>query len=89
MWKTTLMLPIELKERAQRIARTRGISFGELMRQSLESTVVADERTKSLEDDPFWADLRNLKNLPPPEFDAPTDMAANHDKYLYDDPDDL
>lgn len=84
MWKTTLMLPIELKERAQRIARTRGISFGELMRQSLESTVVTEESKRTLDDDPFWADLRNL---PPAELEGPTDAAANHDHYLYDEPD--
>lgn len=86
MWKTTLMLPVELKERAHRIARERGISFGELMRQALESTVVGAEQSRSLADDPFWADLRNL---PPTEFEGPTDMAVNHDYYLYDEPDAL
>lgn len=76
MWKTTLMLPVELKERAHRIARKQGISFGELMRRSLE-TMLEREEQPLRETDPFFADREVF------EGDGPSDLAERHDDYLY------
>ena len=39
MKRTTVMLPPELKARAMRSARERGISFGELLRRSLRAAI--------------------------------------------------
>ncbi|MGD8331959.1 MAG: CopG family transcriptional regulator [Acidobacteriota bacterium] len=74
MKRTTVMLPADLKTRAMRVARERGISFGELLRRALEATVQAppDEY-----EDPVFADAAVF------EGSAPADLAAEHDGYLY------
>lgn len=58
-----------------RAARERGISFGELLRRSLEAMVAAPEDAY---DDPMFADAAVF------EGPAPADLAAEHDGYLYD-----
>ena len=50
MHRTTVMLPRELKERAAREARSRGVSLGELIREALAS------RLSDPSDDPLIAD---------------------------------
>ena len=59
-----------------REAKTRGISFGELLRQALRATV--DARTATY-DDPVFADTA--------AFDGPSpeDLATAHDGHLYGD----
>ncbi len=74
MKRTTVMLPVELKARAMRTARERGISFGELLRRSLAATV---ESPAPRYDDPVFADSAVF------EGETPEDLAGDHDGYLY------
>lgn len=74
MKRTTIMLPPELKARAMRAARERGISFGELLRQSLRATI---EGQRSVYDDPLFADSAVF------EGETPEDLSTRHDDYLY------
>ena len=73
MKRTTIMLPEALRQRASSHAKQRGISLGELIRSSLDTTLPA----ASYEEDPLFEDV---------VFDgpAPRDLSAKHDKYLYD-----
>ena len=75
MKRTTIMLPDALRRRAQFRARQKGISLGELIRDSLDAALPSatyDTRT-----DPLFEDVI---------FDgpAPADLSSKHDKYLYD-----
>lgn len=72
--RTSVMLPADLKARAMRTARERGISFGELLRRSLRAAV---EDPATVHDDPVFADDAVF------DGPAPTDLAAEHDGYLY------
>jgi hypothetical protein len=74
MKRTTVMLPVELKARAMRAARERGISFGELLRRSLSAAV---ESPLARYDDPVFADSAVF------EGETPEDLAVEHDGYLY------
>ncbi len=74
MKRTSVMLPADLKARAMRTARERGISFGELLRRSLQAAV---EAPGTIYDDPVFADSAVF------DGPAPTDLAAEHDGYLY------
>ncbi|MEK7269724.1 MAG: hypothetical protein AAB215_02150 [Planctomycetota bacterium] len=80
MKRTTVMLPYELHAKACFVARERGISFGELVRKSVErATERKPARRKGWKDDPLFA------NFKPFEGKGPTDVAARHDDYLYGD----
>ena len=68
------MLPEALKHRAEQAAHSEGISLAELIRVSLE-----DRLQNGGERDPFFADTKVFSG------EAPADLAANHDAYLYDD----
>lgn len=72
------MLPAPLKQRAQVLARRLGISFGELVRNSLEATVRG--HGGEVREDPLYGDDAVYRG------DAPTDLADRHDEYLYDEP---
>jgi plasmid stability protein len=76
MNRTTIMLPEELKHRAQERAAAAGISFGELVRRSLAATVSTPplERTE----DPLFADSGAYLGQ------APSDLSEEHDQYLYE-----
>lgn len=74
MKRTTVMLPAALKTRAMRAAREQGISFGELLRRSLEAAVQAPATQY---EDPVFTDAAVF------EGPAPADLAAEHDGYLY------
>ena len=74
MKRTTVMLPAELKARAKRTARERGISFGELLRQSLEAAVEAPSAEYA---DPAFGDAAVY------EGETPGDLSGDHDSYLY------
>ena len=76
MKRTTIMLPADLKARAMRTARERGISFGELLRQSLQAAV---DTPTSTYDDPVFTDSAVF------DGPAPPNLAAEHDGYLYGD----
>lgn len=79
MQRTTIMLPPDLKMRAQRLAQERGISLGVLIREALASALEAagDDRRNN---DPLFADDAVFTG------DAPSDLAQHHDQYLYADP---
>ncbi len=76
MNRTTIMLPPDLKARAERRARDRGISLGELIRQSLATALTA-AGTPRLASDPLFADDATW------DGDTPPDLSAEHDRYLY------
>jgi hypothetical protein len=71
MHRTTVMLPRELKERAAREARSRGVSLGEVIREALAS------RLRGPSDDPLIAD-RAVYDGP-----VPADSVERHDDLLY------
>lgn len=73
MKRTTVMLSANLKARATRAARERGVSLGDLVSESLRSTLSQSRKSRS--DDAFFADKRVVHG-------GPADLAANHDKYL-------
>lgn len=76
MKRTTLMLPEELKARAERRAFERGISLGQLVRESVESALsTSDEEHRAK--DPLFADDVIY------EGEAPRDLSEAHDEYLY------
>ena len=68
------MLPPELKHRAEYVAREEGVSLGELIGKALEARLAKRTTTR----DPFFAQYEAFAG------DVPSDLAENHDKYLYD-----
>ncbi len=76
MRRTTIMLPEELKQHALLRARGEGISLGELIRRSLAETLA--EGATDQRDDPLFADSAVYHGP------APSDLAADHDRYLYE-----
>ncbi len=72
MQRTTIMLPPELRRKADLEAKKQGISLGELIRRRLQTMGEATEsKARRFIDFPVWED------------DGPADMAKNHDAYLY------
>jgi len=76
MNRTTIMLPEELKRRAQERASADGISFGELVRRSLAATVSTPPPQRT--EDPLFADSGTYLGQ------APSDLSEEHDQYLYE-----
>ncbi len=70
------MLPEDLRRRALLLAKQKGVSLGELVRDSLSAALPAP--TYEALADPLFEDV---------VFDGPgpTDVSAKHDRYLYDD----
>jgi len=76
MYRTTIMLPEELKSRVVRESQALGISLGEFVRGALSAAVDASEsKTTS---DPLLADHACHTGR------VPRDAAAKHDDYLYE-----
>jgi len=77
MHRTTVLLPQALKARATLRARKRGISLGEFVRECL-SAALNNPMASDRSDNPPLADS--------PVYDgpAPSDLAEQHDHYLYD-----
>ncbi len=75
MKRTTVMLPADLRRRAFARARERGVSLGELIRESLDSALPAAAPARA--DDPLFTDAAVFAGK------APRDLAAAHDRYLY------
>jgi len=71
--RTTIMLPPELKRRAIKRAKERGVSFGELVRESLSVILTGAPDTE----DSLLADRAVYRGK------TPRDLAAEHDRYLY------
>jgi hypothetical protein len=76
MHRTTVMLPEALKRAAQAHASQRGISLGELLRESLEQRLKQQPPDRSR--DPLFLDRAVHADT------GPTDTAEHHDDYLYD-----
>ncbi len=74
MTRTTIMLPEDLKLRAQEIASRLGISLAELIRETLERRLDA---RRDWQDDPLFAEV------PVFEGPVPPDLSREHDRYLY------
>ncbi len=68
------MLPRELKRRADERARRRGVSLGELVRESLTAYLTEPASAQ----DSLLSDRAVCRRR------APKDLAADHDRYLYD-----
>jgi hypothetical protein len=79
MHRTTLMLPPDLKIQAQRRAQEEGISLGEFIRRAIESRLGGSRKAERAAD-PMFADHAVWTG------DVPSDLSAEHDRYLYDDP---
>ena len=69
------MLPEDLKARAQQRAAERGMSLGELVRESLARDLETGTGIRRQSDSLFAA--------PAWEGETPEDLAAEHDRYLY------
>jgi hypothetical protein len=78
MHRTTVMLPEALKRAAQAHASRRGISLGELLRESLEYRL--KEQPVDRLHDPLFADRATYVD------NGPIDTAERHDDFLYEDP---
>jgi len=76
MRRTTVMLPGELRRRAFRRAKERGVSLGILVRESLDSTLPPAPENAAA--DAFFADRAVFGGK------APRDLARDHDRYLYE-----
>lgn len=75
MKRTTIMLPDGLRQRAMSRARQKGVSLGELIRDSLDAALPAVNYDAG--HDPLFEDV--IYDGP-----APTDGSTRHDNYLYD-----
>lgn len=71
--RTTVMLPADLKLKAVRTASQRGISLGELIRQTLSNSCATKTDKKNV----FVADKITF------DGDVPEDASTNLDHYLY------
>ena len=76
MHRTTIMLPPEIKNAARQKARERGISLGELIRESLQRTLASGAQRRA--DDPLFADHACF------DGDVERNLSAEHDLYLYE-----
>ena len=75
MKRTTVMLPSDLRRRAFVRARERGVSLGELIRESLDASLPGTGPARS--EDPLFADAAVYSGR------APRNLAAAHDEHLY------
>jgi hypothetical protein len=75
MNRTSIMLPPDLRNRADQRCRQLGISFGELVRRAL--TDLLDRGGAGEVADSLLADEAVHRGA------APTDASARHDEYLY------
>ena len=76
MKRTTIMLSDDLCRRARARARQRGVSLGELIRESLDASLPHAPHVRAR--DPLFEGV--LFDGP-----APQDLSRDHDMYLYHD----
>jgi hypothetical protein len=76
MKRTTVMLPADLRRRAFRKAKSQGVSFGVVVRESLDSALPALDWTGG--DDPLFTDAAVWRGR------VPRALARDHDRFLYD-----
>ena len=75
MKRTSIMIPPDLRNRAEQRCRRLRISFGELVRRALEEHLGHGGAGEIA--DPLFADDAVWRGA------APADASANHDEYLY------
>lgn len=75
MNRTTIMLPVELKIKAEKKAKQMHISLGELMRLATKHFIEKQERKKL--DDPLITGDFIIREP------GPSDVSSNIDHYLY------
>lgn len=75
--RTTIVLPYELQIQAALYAKENGISFGELVRESLKEKMEKAPRKGRKKRDPFFADTAVFRG------DVPPDLSERIDDYLY------
>ena len=75
MYRTTIMLPEELKSRVVRESASLGVSLGEFVRGALAAAL--DDGTSSEDNDTLFSDHASYAGK------APKNAAASHDDYLY------
>jgi len=84
MTRTTIVLPPHIKRQAKAEAQRQKISFGEFVRKAIAEQLPGahkgGDRLKRRRQDPLF---RLLDRLPLVEGETVTDIAANHDDYLY------
>lgn len=73
MKRTTVHLPADLRARAKRCARERGITLAELVRAALRREV-----REGRADDPLFRPMRGYRRRP----GVPTDLSVNHEAFL-------
>ena len=78
MKRTTVMIPEDLKIQALKHASMTGMSLGGFIREALERALQLANGDK-LVDDPFFTDRVVFNG------ETPSDLARNHDEYLYGD----
>ena len=78
MKRTTVMIPEDLKIQALKHANMTGMSLGGFIREALERALELANGDK-LVDDPFFTDRVVFNG------ETPSDLARNHDEYLYGD----
>jgi hypothetical protein len=71
---TPILLPPEFKARVEQVAKARKLSVSDVVRESLELFLAQNQP-----EDPLFADTAVFCD------EAPADLAAEHDKYLYGD----
>lgn len=76
MYRTTVLLPEELKKKVEYRARLSDVSLGEFVRKSLEQAL-SNKGLNSLRNDPFIMD-KNIYSK-----DIGSDVSKRHDDYIY------
>jgi hypothetical protein len=76
MHRTTIMLPEDLKTKAEAIARKKDQSLGEIIREALQDLIQKENMDAG---DSFFCDAAVYSGP------APKDNSINHDDYLYGD----
>jgi hypothetical protein len=74
MYRTTILLPEDLKLASEQVAKERGMSLGALIRSQLEK--VAGSRSSRAQDSVF-------ADFVPFQGNTPSNLALNHDDELY------
>ena len=76
MHRTTIMLPEDLKTKAEEFSRKKGLSLGEVVREAMRDLLKKAEEDAG---DSFFCDTAVYQE------DVPKDLSSNHDEYLYGD----
>lgn len=74
MHRTTIMLPQDLKTKAEEIARKKDLSLGEIIREALLDRIQKEDSDAG---DSFFCDTAVYRGP------APKDSSVKHDDYLY------